>query len=156
MKRSNWQFVLTLAVCTLLPAMAAQAKDKVPRPLKMQAQTQQVWQLDANGAPVQMLSAGGWGVATHCGLFYTAPSAAPAPEGFMGGFMTSANGDQIFSVWSMTDPTAPTTITGGTGRFDGATGEFTMTFLHQEPGPGPVHGTITIYFAWTASGTLTY
>jgi len=151
MKRSNWQFVLTLAVCTLLPAMAAQAKHKVPRPFEMQAQSHQVWQLDDTGTPVQMLSAEGWGVATHCGLVYTAMKAPPSAEGFI----TSANGDQIFFLWTPTDLTH-VTITGGTGRLDGATGEFTMTFLSQEVSFDRDALTMTISFTWTASGTISY
>ncbi len=156
MKRVNWQFVLTLAVGTLLPAMAAQAGDGVPRPFKIQAQSHQVWQLDTNGVPVQLLSAEGWGVATHCGLGYMGLSGPPSPEGNVEGFMTSANGDQIFWVGSLTDFTAPTTVTGGTGRFAGATGEFDITPLSQEVVVDPVARTMTIYFTWTASGTITY
>ncbi len=155
MKRSYWQCVLALALCTLVPVMAAQAKARVTRPLKMQAQTQQVWQLDTNGVPVQMLSAGGWGVATHCGLFYTAPSGAPAPDGFMAGFMKSANGDQILFIWPLTDVTR-VTITGGTGRFAAATGEFAITLLSQKVSVDPVAGMMTIDLTWTASGTITY
>ncbi len=155
MKRSYWQCVLALAVCTLLPAFAAQAKARVPRPFQMQAQTQQVWQLDENLAPVQMLSAGGWAVATHCGLCYTAPSGAAAPDGFMAGFIKSANGDQVFFLWPVTDVTQ-VTITGGTGRFAGATGEFVITLLSQEGSVDPVAKTMTIYLTWTASGRITY
>lgn len=156
MKRSNWRFILTLAVCTLLPALAAQAKDKVPRPLKMQAQTQQVWQVDPiTGAPVQLLSAEGWGVGTHCGLFYTASSGPPSPEGVLEGFITSANEDQIFWAGLLTEPRL--TITGGTGRFAGATGEFTHTILSTEVvSVDPVAKTMTIDLTWTASGTITY
>ncbi len=158
MKRSNWQLVLALAVCTLLPTMAAQAKDKVPRPFKMQAQTQQVWQVVQVGdelIPVQLLSAEGWGVGTHCGLFYTALSGPPSPEGVEEGFITSANQDQIYWGGLLTDPHQ--TITGGTGRFDGATGEFTYTILSMEVvGVDPVAGTMTVSLTWTASGTITY
>ena len=148
MKKSNWQSVLTLAVCTLLSAMAAQAKDSVPRPFKMQARSQQVWQLDDTGAPVQMLSAEGWGVATHCGLV------TMAMNDWTTGTITAANEDQISFV--NIPPRMVVTITGGTGRFDGATGEFTMTILFQEVSIDPAAGTMTIDFTWTASGTISY
>jgi len=155
MKTPDWQFALTLAVCTLLSTMAAQATDNVPRPLKMQAQSQQVWQLDpVTGAPVQLLSAEGWGVATHCGLFYTALSGPPSPEGVLEGFITSTSGDQI--CWAGTLTGSLTTITGGTGRFAGATGEFSISLLSQEVVVDPVAGKMTICLTWTASGTITY
>jgi len=148
MKKSNWQSVLTLAVCTLLPVIAAQAKDSVPRPFKMQARSQQVWQLDSTGSPVQRLSAEGWGVATHCGLV------TMAMNDWTTGTITAANEDQISFV--NIPPSMIVTITGGTGRFDGATGEFTMTILSQEVSIDLVAGTMTIQIAWTAAGTITY
>jgi hypothetical protein len=128
----------------------------VLRALKMQAHSQQVWQLDENGVPVNLISAEGWGVSTHCGLFYTAEDpTAPAPAGFVSGFMTSANGDQIFSI-SPADNPLDATITGGTGRFSGAAGEFTITLLSQSVSVDPVTGKMTLSFTWTASGTITY
>jgi hypothetical protein len=156
MKTLNWRFLLTLTVCTLLPVLVAHAKNKVTRQLKMQADTQQVWQLDANGAPVGLISAGGWGVSTHCGLFYTAESdTVPAPEGYMGAFMTSANGDQIFCVCPVGNP-LDATITGGTGRFSEATGKYTITIVSQNVSVDPATGIMTLSFSWTAAGTITY
>ena len=157
MKRSNWQFVMALAVCTLLPAFAAQAKAHVPRPLEMQAHSQQVWQVvrvDDEWIPVELLSAEAWGVSTRCGPCYMALSGPPSPEGIVKGFITSANGDEISWVSTLADITH-STITGGTGRFAGATGKFTVTILTQEASVDPDAGTMTIKFTWTASGTIT-
>ncbi len=147
MKKTNWRLLAALAVCTLLPAVLAEAKDKAPRPLKMEAQSQQVWQLDASGAPVKCLSVDGWGVSTHCGLFYLGTSAATA------GFITSASGDQFFYSWPAGNP-FDVTITGGTGRFSGATGKFIVTLLSQST--SVENGILTISLTWTASGTISY
>ncbi len=73
----------------------------------------------------------------------------------MAGFMKSANGDQILFIWPLTDVTQ-VTITGGTGRFAAATGEFAITLLSQEVSVDPVAGMMTIDLTWTASGTITY
>ena len=71
------------------------------------------------------------------------------------GKIIAANGDEIFF-------DSPTTvlqgiITGGTGRFAGASGEFNIVELEQtgmEPGTEP--GTVKLSFVWSAAGTITY
>lgn len=128
--------------------MVAQAKDKVARPLKMQAQSQQVWELDANGNPVRCIKVEGWGVSTLCGLFSLGTTALTS------GFITSANGDQIFYTWPPGNP-FDVTITGGTGRFSGATGKFIVNLL-SPPTASDVAATRTITLTWTAVGTISY
>ncbi len=149
MKRTNWRFVIALAVCTLLPAIVAQAKDKVTRPLEMQAHSQQVWQLDAKGAPVNCIRIDGWGVSTHCGLFDLGVTGATS------GFITSANGDQIFYAWPAGNP-LDVTITGGSGRFSEAAGKFIVSLLSVINSVDPETGILTISLTWTASGTISY
>jgi hypothetical protein len=149
MKRTSWRFVVALVVCTLLPAIVAHAKDKVTRPLKMQAQSQQMWQLDAKGVPVNCIRVEGWGVSTHCGLFDLGVT------GETSGFLTSANGDQIFYDWPTGNP-LDVTITGGKGRFSEATGKFTVSLLSVIRSVDPENGILTISLTWTASGTISY
>lgn len=149
MKITNWRMVVVLAACTLLPAMVVQAKDKVTRPLNMQAQSQQVWQLDAKGVPVNCIRVDGWGVSTHCGLFNLGVT------GETSGFITSANGDQIFYAWPAGNP-LDVTITEGTGRFSGAAGKFTVSLLSVIRSVDPETGILTISLTWTASGTISY
>lgn len=39
------------------------------------------------------------------------------------------------------------TVTGGTGRFDGATGQITLTGVHAETGNHPISGWGSLTFA---------
>jgi len=148
MKRQNCQFLAGLAVCALVTALSASAKESVPRPFNMKADSQQVWQLDDDYNPIQMLVAEGWGLATHCGAI------TMEMYDLTTGAITAANGDQISFFWIPGEMTV--TITGGTGRFDGAAGEFTMTVLSQTVTVDPVAMTMTVQLTWTASGTIIY
>jgi hypothetical protein len=48
-------------------------------------------------------------------------------------------------------------ITGGTGRFEGATGEFFIVSIELTGMEiDPFAGTMTLSFVWTASGTICY
>jgi hypothetical protein len=126
-----------------------QAQDTGLRPLKMKAQSQQVWQLDANEVPVNCIRVEGWGISTHCGLFDLGVTGATS------GFITSANGDQIFYAWPAGNP-LDVTITGGTGRFSDATGKSTVSLLSVINSVDPETGILTISLTWTASGTISY
>lgn len=148
MKKSNWQPVWVLAVGALLSAVGVQAKESLSRPFKIHVQSQQVWQLDETGAPVQMLSAEGWGVASHCGLIYTVMTGPTT------GLIVAANHDQIY--FDYVYPSPDVTIVGGTGRFDGAAGGFSMTIFSNEVSIDPLAGTMTICLTWTGSGTISY
>ena len=78
-----------------------------------------------------------------------------APEGENTSTITAANGDQIFTTYTvsaldassypMVDVTLAYTITGGTGRFAGATGSFDISAHVNENigrGDGTLDGTI--------------
>jgi hypothetical protein len=72
----------------------------------------------------------GTGNATHLGLFTADASLFPQGDGAFSAtaVFTAANGDQLFFIaeGEFTSPTTvlgTATITGGTGRFEGATGE---------------------------------
>ena len=153
MKRSSIiRSLVALAVCALLPVMLGSLKNPVPRPIKMKAHSQMVLSL-ADGS----YHATAWGEATHCGEFVSLGSGVFNPatgEGSGGGTIIAANGDEIFFD-SLT--MAQNIITGGTGRFEGATGEFIMVSMEQTGMDlDPVAGTMTLSFVWTASGTITY
>ncbi|HEY5915236.1 MAG TPA: hypothetical protein VJA21_31975, partial [Verrucomicrobiae bacterium] len=123
-------------------------KNSVTRPVKMQAHSQMVLNL-ANGSYNSKAEI----ISSHCG------KSVGLGWGLFGGAgagkIIAANGDEIFF-------DSPTTvlqgiITGGTGRFEDASGEFNIMELEQtgmEPGPDP--GTVTLSFVWSAAGTITY
>ena len=103
------------------------------------------------------------GVATHLGRFemtYNVTVSLPAGSSTGSAVLTAANGDTIFTtIVGQGEPVAGTpnlnsivevnTITGGTGRFAGAQGSFTverlvdLTDLSAVPTSGSFHGTIS-------------
>lgn len=93
-----------------------------------------------SGAPPWFMEVHGSGVATLMGhitvyqYHYVVPTADPNVVAFYGGYWlwTAANGDQLYGTYAGTMPFNPAGyfeihghfwITGGTGRFAGATGE---------------------------------
>jgi hypothetical protein len=70
------------------------------------------------------------------------------------GIFYAANGDQIF--WK-DDGSGGTKIefTGGTGRFDGATGYFTVTTIDQYTEAGP-ENTTSYVLVYEGEGTITH
>ena len=78
-------------------------------------------------------------------------------EGVMGvdlqGVFKAANGDEVWI--EMSDPTQPAVITGGTGRFAGATGGFVVVDDESEFEWGD-DGTLTIHIKHGIEGTITY
>ena len=141
-----------LAVCALLPLAWASQKNPVPRPFKMQAHSQMVVSL-VDYSTV----ATAWGEATHCGKCASLGWGLFNPlawELIGSGKIIAANNDEIFFDCPNT---IQTVITGGTGRFEGATGEFfvvSMDLTGMET--DPVANTMTLSFVWTASGTICY
>ena len=151
--KTNRKLSLGLAalLCGVLLPSALRASGKlqtVTRPVKMQAHSQMVLNL-ANGSYNSKAEI----ISSHCG------KSVGLGWGLYGGAgagkIIAANGDEIFF-------DSPTTvlqgiITGGTGRFAGASGEFNIVELEQagmEPGTEP--GTVKVSFVWTATGTITY
>jgi hypothetical protein len=122
----------------------------VTRPFKMEAHSELVLTV-ADGS----YKSTAWINASHCG------QSVGSGEGmFMGagtGKIIAANGDEISFVMPA-DGTGRSIITGGTGRFAGASGEFKDVAMKltgvDDPGPEP--GTVKYYFVWSAAGTITY
>ena len=99
-----------------------------------------------------------WGVATHSGVFtneaqLTGPSSAR-------GRLVGANGDEVH--WDATFTNTPissnewltqltVTVTGGTGRFEGASGGFTAEYVETID-----WDTLTTTYSFTGTGTITY
>ena len=141
-----------LAVCALLPLAWASQKNPVPRPFKMQAHSQMVVSL-VDFSTV----ATAWGEATHCGKCVSFGWGWFNPlawELIGSGTIIAANNDEIFYDCPNT---IQTVITGGTGRFEGATGEFSVVSIEQTGMElDPFAGTMTLSFVWTASGTICY
>jgi hypothetical protein len=149
MRKSIRMFVLGVSVCMLMIVADAGAKDKlVPRPLKMMVQSQQVINL-TNGS----LVAHAEGVSSHLGSV-TMDSAGTVSDPIFYGTITAANGDLIYWEWEANSILV--TITGGTGRFEGAQGEFIMDITPSGQKLDPVSQTMTLTFVWTATGTIYY
>ena len=93
----------------------------------------------------------GTGHLTHLGL------CTGHMAGVMGvdlqGVFKAANGDEVWI--EMWDPTRPAVITGGTGRFAGATGGFIVVDDESELEFG-ADGTVTAHLKHGIEGTITY
>jgi hypothetical protein len=156
MKTSTRRFLVALAICMLLPIATTSAKDQVTRPFKMSAHSQMVVDLtscDPMYAPFGCAYvAHAEGVATHMGQVTAYEAGIVAPMTW--GVMTAANGDELF--YDFNSMSSVVTITGGTGRFEGATGEIILETELVSSVFDPVEMTITNTLVWTGSGTLTY
>ncbi|MGH6802402.1 MAG: hypothetical protein ACREC3_03425 [Methyloceanibacter sp.] len=155
MTRSKIYLPMAAMILTAALAFPAAAKQRVPFMGALQGND-----VDTFLSPTTVLVATtGTGIATHLGQFsFTQESTVDFTTGTATGFAhwTAANGDSIDTTLAGSgEPTdAPDvlritdihTITGGTGRFAGAQGSFTVerlasvvTFLTS----GSFHGTIT-------------
>ena len=138
--------VLALAVCVLMQTPVVKAKDHpVTRPFKIKGV---LTFLDLTGGPP-------WagldkGVASEFGQYVDVAKYTDGNHGF--GVYFTANGDQIF--WE-DNGGGVITFTGGTGRFQGVTGEYTLTTPPPVTALGP-SGTVTLIYTYTGAGNITY
>jgi hypothetical protein len=141
--------ILVLALCALLLPSTLIAKKLVERPNRVEGHTTVRVNL-SNGTWVSE----DWGVGTHTGRFTNEGSGWMLPDGFTSGsgIVTAANGDQLF--WH-SEVQGAVTISGGTGRFEGATGVIT-TGLDDPPEITFENGTMIIKYTYTGTGTITY
>ena len=130
-------------------AANAGAKDEpVTRPLKMMAESQQVIDLTD-----MSLVAHADGVSSHMGRVGMDCSGF-VNDPILYGTITAANGDMVY--WEGELNSMLVTITGGTGLFEDAQGEFIMELISSGQEYDPVAQTLTLSFVWTASGTIAY
>ena len=135
-KISVWTIVALLLVILLMGTTLAAASGRKPLPLKGSIEAVETYQV--NG-PSMFVTATGTGEATHLGRYtvsYEVEVDLPTGSGTgLSAQYVAANGDTLFAEGSgqatpTDDPTVfvvveTFTITGGTGRLDGATGNFT-------------------------------
>ncbi len=139
--------IATLAVCALGFAALGSAKNPVERPFKIQGQYTLTITIDGT------FEHEGFGQATHAGLF---TSHASGIVGFPvdDGTATAANGAQLF--WESPGSTWYVEFTGGTDRFEHATGGFNVvseTLIDYRANPD---GSMSLTYTYTGVGTITY
>ena len=145
--------VLGLASCVFLGA----GKNLVERPFKISGDLILTIDLTTCSPTTGVCSATreDWGQATHVGRYtsFAIDAQVNLVTGYVSGsgIMTAANGDQLF--WQKDGDFL--TITGGTGRFDNATGEFEtshpdVTITQPDP------YTVVVTHPFEGSGTITY
>jgi len=150
--------VALLLAIVLVSTTVAAASTKNPLPLKGSIEALETYQVSG---PTMFVTATGSGEATHLGRYtVTYEVQVDLPTGTGTGLSAqyvAANGDRLFAEGSgqatpTEDPSVfvvveTYTITGGTGRFAGATGSFTETRrVNIETGvtSGTMDGTIVI------------
>jgi hypothetical protein len=164
MKTTKFNIVLGLAVCALLLSTAVIAKHPVERPFKIHGNNTIVGDfasidIDPVYGPYVSLEATGCGVATYSGRFELVGEGrlyldAGFTEG--SGTTTAANGDEVhwesFEISGTQEGTV--TFTGGTGRFENASGGFSFeSTVTEEKWDGTV---MTLTYSYTGTGTTTY
>ena len=92
------------------------------------------------------------GIYSHVGKFVSVGKYDEFGPDHGFGIIFAANGDQIF--WEDIGG-GVIVFTGGTGRFERVTGEFTFTMSEPVYVPGP-SGTISMIITYTGEGTITY
>ena len=157
-KRSILLLVVSLFAILVVGTTLAAASSSRPLSLKGSIEALETYQI--NG-PTMFVTASGSGQVTHLGRYtvtYEVEVDLPTGTGTnLSAHYVAANGDSLFAEGSgqatpTDDPTVFVvvenyTITGGTGRFDGATGSFTETRqVNIETGvtSGTITGTIVL------------
>ena len=142
MRGLNVRFVAALAICALLPVITVVAKDSVSRPFKISGHFQQVIDLYTGDTTTEAK-----GQATHLGLSTLLGS---GNQSLFSGTIVAANRDIIF--YDFNSPVF--TLTGGTGRFENVSGEFSAVAYNVVVWEIGTWRIITGDF--TGSGTITY
>ncbi|HOW65724.1 MAG TPA: hypothetical protein P5186_23715 [Candidatus Paceibacterota bacterium] len=175
MKRPNWQLVLGLAVCALVTATTVNAKAPLQRPWKAHGITTLILDLTGyldTGDPVCDFWADGSGEGTHVGR-YTSGGVHTLNlwTGEITGecWITTAtqkpyNQEQLFfRPTPISDDAFYYEITGGTGKFQNATGSFietTVTLSEEivivELIPGQFRTYLIITSSYTDTGNIVY
>ncbi len=175
--------VLVVALVTLMTAPGAYAgRGGTDRPFRATLVAEAYWDFTGEArpdcGPVTTLT-NPTGRATHMGKVTASQSHCPALDEYIGDgrlTMVAANGDRVFGTYDY-DPygpdVIPITITGGTGRFKGASGSLTEVYSVEpqfsavcttEPvcvdvsGDGSLYLDLSARWPWSATltGTITY
>ena len=164
MFKTKRNILLALAVCALLLPATASVKNPVERPFKQKGE--HVLVLDflnyaLYGDPmIPMWIEWESGQATHLGLYTSSATGIhnlDTGESNLSGYVTAANGDKVY--WESTEQASSPSIifTGGTGRFEGASGSMisTGTTLSEE-WDTDFPWLLRIRSSLSAIGTITY
>lgn len=151
MLRRACQLVAILAICLLVRSTSASAKKPVERPIRTMASVTVVVDLVLGTYETVEV-----GECTHFGRFTNRGWGVLAPDGSGpasgAGVITTANGDQVF--W--TNAPGGAEITGGTGRFEFATGYMLAGPAQDyEMVPGDP-GTMIVTYSYVGFGRITY
>ncbi|HOB99896.1 MAG TPA: hypothetical protein PKM43_14290 [Verrucomicrobiota bacterium] len=146
--------LIAVGACVLGLVGFASQKKQVERPLKATVQVTVVITLDSGGIPLSAV-ADGAGKCDPLGQMTSLGIGIMAESGyfFLTGTMTTANGDQLF--WESAGPDL-TVFTGGTGRFEGASGGYTVEYTKFEYRDGPFPGIVILDAEGLAEGTIAY
>ncbi|MBN1291410.1 MAG: hypothetical protein JXB48_06180 [Candidatus Latescibacteria bacterium] len=159
MFKSKWNIVWVLAACTLLLATTADAKKQVTRPLKIQSDATVVYTSDTTVMVTEK------GEATHLGRFLSEGFGDIYSDNMKIHYLTdwiAANGDVLHwegdvYLLGIVDNKVYFTmkfwIVGGTGRFEGASGDFGD---ETEVLSGDINPDGSITFSYKTSGIITY
>ncbi len=152
MNPKKHKVLVGLAVCALALGALGSAKNPVTRPLKMKAEM--VIYVDlTDGSFVSP----NWGECTLGGKFNNVGVGWMNPQTLevfsSEGTAVVANGDKI--LWRSNGQTGMD-ITGGTGRFEHATGKATWVITIGDIDVDLEAMTMTVYCTYTAEGTITY
>ena len=159
MKKSMFiRGLFALVVCALVLPAVGSLKNPVERPFKFRNDSTTV-----NYTPfpsIALLEGTGW--ATHLGSL-TAEGVlvgyATSGDAIFQGLFRSANGDEVFWDAYVNLGVSYTVIfTGGTGRFQNASGGFEVVYTYRTMDPyPPVPGTdVLVTFGSEGTGTLKY
>jgi hypothetical protein len=159
----------------LLVAPAVHAQDGTDRPFKAKLTGAATWDWPGDwpsGCMVATTVTHATGQATHLGLTVLLSTHCPAQPTYADDgrlTLTAADGDMLYGTYDyVPGPAAPTPVTwtGGTGRFEGASGSAVMTFRVVQqfiPGCNPVPNPFPCYdfsvpWPWfgTLEGTISY
>ena len=147
-KKSSVMIALAIAAIALC---SVAAKRPVQRPFYGEATA--VWTIAPDGTATCVQE----GVATHSGRFKATGEAVWDLAHFLilsgSGVSVSANGDKIF--WEI-GPNNSVIFTGGTGRFEDATGRAETTLKTAPIVDVHSDGTVTVTFSYTAAGKCKY
>ena len=145
--------LIAVGACVLGLVGFASQKKPAERPLKGTIQVTGVITL-CEGIPLSAVADGAGkcdplGQMTSLGIGFLAESGYFS----LTGIMTTANGDQLF--WEAAGPDL-TVFTGGTGRFEGASGGYTVEYTKFEYRDGPFPGIVILDMEGLVEGTITY